>query len=140
MLAPTSYGGAKKPLKDDAFSETTIAIKKSTFIATGRSTVSLDPKTSEKVVNLEYKATIKKDKALVIKSITPFVRDADGNKNETIDLIFQKINFEKKDRSGVTGIMYTKLPLRIDVSGEYSISILCKRNCAFTLDVEVEEE
>lgn len=140
MLAPTSYGGAKKPLKDDAFSETTIAIKKSTFRATGRSTVSLDPKTSEKVVNLEYKATIKKDKALVIKSITPFVRDADGIKNETIDLIFQKINFEKKDRSGVTGIMYTKLPLRIDVSGEYSISILCKRNCAFTLDVEVEEE
>ncbi len=138
MLSPTSYGGAKKPLVGN-LSETSISEKKSSFKPTGRTFVSIDSKTSEKVVSLQYKAFIKKGNYLKINNILPLIRDADGIKNETDNLIFQKVNFEKKDRSGAYLLSFTKFPLKIVDSGEYTISIICKRNCAFTLDIEMEE-
>lgn len=140
MLAPTSYGGAKKPLKDDAFGENSIAVKKSSFRPTGKRTVSLDSKTGEKLINIEYKASVKPDKVLVINAVTPFIKDADGNKIATSELTFQKFNIIKRDRSGETFVSYTKLPLKIASSGDYTLSILCKKNCAFTVDVTAEEE
>lgn len=140
MLTPTSYGGAKKPLKNDAFGENSLSVKKSTFRPTGKRIVSLDVKTGEKVINIEYKATIRVDKILVISQVIPFIKDADGNKIETSELVFQKFNIIKKDRSGETYISYTKLPLKIATSGYYTLTILCKKDCAFTVDIVMEEE
>lgn len=140
MLRPTPYGGAKKPLKNDAFRENSLKVKKSSFQPTGKKYVSLDVKTGEKLINIEYKASIKVDKILVIKDVSPFIKDADGNKIETSELIFQNFNIIKRDRSGETSISYTKLPLKIASSGNYTLTILCKKDCAFTVDITMEEE
>lgn len=140
MLSPNTYGGAKKPLKDDAFAENSIAVKKSTFKPTGKQKVEIDLRTGEKIIEVEYKASIKKDKVLNIREITPLIKDADGNKIQTSDLIFKKVNLMKKSSNGISRLSLTRLPLKIASSGDYTVSIICKKDCAFTVDITAEEE
>lgn len=140
MLSPNAYGGAKKPLKEDAFAENSIAVKKSTFKPTGKQKVEIDLRTGEKIIEVEYKASIKKDKVLNISEITPLIKDADGNKTQTSDLIFKKINLIKKSSTGNSKLSLTRFPLKIASSGDYTVSIICKKDCAFTVDITAEEE
>lgn len=137
MLAPTSYGGAKKTLNEDAFGESSVALKKSNFRPSGKRSVIIDSKTGEKVINIEYKASVKSGKILLLNEVMPCIKDADGNKIISEELSFQKLTIVKRDK---TSVSYTKLPVKIESSGIYTLSIICKKDCAFAVDISVEEK
>ena len=92
-----------------------------------------------KIVEIQYKASVKEGKKIRINSITPLILSIDGDSIEDEKIIkFKSIEYSGKTRNSMV-TRYIKLPMEIPYSLTCTITIVCKTDCFFDLKIDWEE-
>lgn len=141
-----NVGGASVPQPEPSIPEERISERKSLIRSTGRTEIQVTG--GKKIVGVEYKVSARKEKSVVIKKVTPFIKTDDNEKIENPSLIsFYSIELlPVRGPKNQSKIMFMKLPNEklstelFSTTRNILINVVCKSDCVFDLDIDWEEK
>jgi len=113
---------------------------KSVIRPTGTTRFYLDPEKG-KIAKVEFKASVRQGKQIVIQSIRVGVQTIDSSDGLVYDnsyVSFYQLEIPDKNNTGRT--LFPSPPFKLSRSGTVFINILCKKDCIFNIEINSEEK
>ena len=133
-----SIGGAKKELQENRVGIIHANDKKSSIEKTGKILIDIDKETGLKIVSIQCKINVLKNKKIVIKSIIPIIFTPDGSFRDEDNSYVSIVGSIIVDKNNQYPFPF--FPMVHSSPGVWFIKLECKKNCVFDLKFDYEEQ